>query len=104
MAFQIAMYNKQWASQVVQWEKNLPATKETQEIWVKFLGREDPLEEGMATHSSIPAWRIPWTGAWQATVHVVTESRTQLKRLSTDGRQTVYNVEFLPSVQVLITR
>ena len=33
----------------------------TQEIWVQFLGREDPLEEGTATHSSILAWRIPWT-------------------------------------------
>jgi len=32
-----------------------------QETWVQFLGREDPLEKGMATHSSIPAWRIPWT-------------------------------------------
>ena len=31
------------------------------EIWVRFLGQEDPLEEGMATHSSILAWRIPWT-------------------------------------------
>ena len=31
------------------------------EIWVRSLGREDPLEEGMATHSSILAWRIPWT-------------------------------------------
>ena len=30
-------------------------------MWVQFLGREDPLEEGMATHSSILAWRIPWT-------------------------------------------
>ena len=30
-------------------------------MWVRSLGREDPLEEGMATHSSIPAWRIPWT-------------------------------------------
>ena len=30
-------------------------------MWVRFLGREDPLEEGMATHSSILAWRIPWT-------------------------------------------
>ena len=38
--------------------KNLSAV---QEIWVQFLGREDPLEEGMATHSSILAWRIPWT-------------------------------------------
>ena len=32
-----------------------------QEIWVQFLGWEDPLEEGMATHSSSLAWRIPWT-------------------------------------------
>ena len=38
--------------------KNLPAM---QEIWVRFLGWEDPLEKGMATHSSILAWRIPWT-------------------------------------------
>ena len=38
--------------------KNLPAMQETQ---VRSLGREDPLEEGMATHSSILAWRIPWT-------------------------------------------
>ena len=38
--------------------KNLPAMQET---WVGFLGWEDPLEKGMATHSSILAWRIPWT-------------------------------------------
>ena len=38
--------------------KNLPAVKET---WVQSLGPEDSLEEGMATHSSILAWRIPWT-------------------------------------------
>ena len=38
--------------------KNLPAMLE---IWVQSLGREDPLEQGMATHSSILAWRIPWT-------------------------------------------
>ena len=38
--------------------KNLPAMRE---IWVQPLGREDPLEEEMATHSSIPAWEIPWT-------------------------------------------
>ena len=37
--------------------KNLPAMRETQ---VQFLGREDPLEKGMATHSSILSWRIPW--------------------------------------------
>ena len=41
--------------------KNLPAMQELQEIQVWSLGQEDPLEEGMATHSSILAWRIPWT-------------------------------------------
>ena len=46
------------ASLVVQVLKNLPAK---QEIWVWSPGWEDPLEEGMATHSSILAWRIPWT-------------------------------------------
>ena len=45
------------ASLVVQIIKNLPAI---QEIWVRSLGQEDPLEEGMATHTSILAWRIPW--------------------------------------------
>ena len=40
--------------------KNLPAMQEMQETWVGSLGREDPLEEGMATHSSILAWRIAW--------------------------------------------
>ena len=43
---------------IAQLVKNLPAM---QEIWVLFLGREDPLEEEMATHSNILAWRIPWT-------------------------------------------
>ena len=38
--------------------KNLPAMQET---WVRSLGQEDPLEKGMATHSSTLAWRIPWT-------------------------------------------
>ena len=38
--------------------KNLPVMQET---WVQSLGQEDPLEKGMATLSSIPAWRIPWT-------------------------------------------
>ena len=47
-----------WASLVAQMVKNLPAMQET---WVQFLGWEDPLEEGLATHSSILAWRIPWT-------------------------------------------
>ena len=47
-----------WVSLVAQTVKNLPAM---QEIWVLSLGRENPLEKGMATHSSILAWRIPWT-------------------------------------------
>ena len=42
--------------------KNLPAVQEPQETGVQYLGQEDPLEEGMATHSSILAWKIPWTG------------------------------------------
>ena len=46
------------ASQVAQMVKNLPAMQETR-VW--SLGWEDPLGEGMATHSSILAWRIPWT-------------------------------------------
>ena len=40
--------------------KNPPANTEDIEIWVLFLGQEDPLEEEMATHSRILAWRIPW--------------------------------------------
>ena len=47
-----------WASLMAQLVNNLPATRET---WVRSLGWEDPLEEGMATHSSILAWRIAWT-------------------------------------------
>ena len=43
------------ASHMAQWVKNLPAMQEIQEMQVQFLGREDPLEEGMATHSSILA-------------------------------------------------
>ena len=40
--------------------KNLPAMQEMQETWVRTQGWEDPLEEGMETHSSILAWRTPW--------------------------------------------
>ena len=46
------------SSLVAQTVKNLTAMHET---WVRFLGQEDPLEKGMAAHSSILAWRIPWT-------------------------------------------
>ena len=56
--FQGRQFSKGWASLATQTVKNLPAIQET---WVRSLGREDPLEKGMATHSSILAWRIPWT-------------------------------------------
>ena len=46
------------ASLVTQLVKNLPAMQKT---WVRSLGQDDPLEEGTATHSSVLAWRIPWT-------------------------------------------
>ena len=49
-----------WASQVAQWVENLPAIQETQKMRVKSLGWEDPLEEGVAAHSSILVCRIPW--------------------------------------------
>ena len=55
--------------------KNLPTSRET---WVQSLGQEDPLEKGMADHSSILAWRIPWTEEPGRihTVHRVAKSRT----------------------------
>ena len=66
-----------WASLVAQTVKNLPAMQET---WVQSLGWKDPLEEGMATYSSILAWRIhPMDrGAWWASVHAVPKIRSQL--------------------------
>ena len=63
-----------WASLVAQAVNNPPAMWET---WVQSLGWEDRLEEGMATHSSILAWRSPRNGgAWWATAHGVTKSWT----------------------------
>ena len=55
------LYTRIWASQVAEWVKHLPAMQKIQELCVWSLDREDPLEEGMATHSSILAWRIPRT-------------------------------------------
>ena len=75
----------EWAFPMTHQVKNLPATQEAQETWVRSMGREDPLEECMATHSSILAWEIPWTeepGKESQKVHGVTKSRTQLKGLS----------------------
>ena len=60
-----------WVALVAQMVKNLSAVQET---WVQSLGLEDLLEEGIATHSSILAWRIPMdSGAWQSPVNVVTK-------------------------------
>ena len=62
------------ASLVAQMVKNPPAMWET---WVQSLGQADPLEEGMATHASILAWRISMDrGAWRVAVHGVTKSQT----------------------------
>ena len=77
-----AKYYNIWAFLVAQMVKNPPAVWE---IWVRSLGWEDLLEEGMVTHSSILAWRITWTeesGGLQL-VHRVAKSWTRLKWLST---------------------
>ena len=79
MQIEFPLFSRSWAlggaSLVAQTVKNLPAMWKT---WVRSLGQEDPLEEGMATHSSILAWRILMDrGAGWATVHGVAKSRTQ---------------------------
>jgi len=58
----LVMLKREMGPMIAQQVKNLPAMQETQEMQVLSLGQEDPLEEEMATHSSILAWRIPWTG------------------------------------------
>ena len=65
-----------WASLIAQLVKDPPSMQETR---VRFLGWEDPLEKGYATHSSILAWRITLDqGAWWGTVHGVAKSQTGL--------------------------
>ena len=64
------------ASPVAQLIKNLPAMQET---WVHSLGQEDPLEKGMATHSSIFARRIPWTEEPGGLQSVGLQSQTRLR-------------------------
>ena len=60
--------------------KNLPTMQEMQETWVRSLGWEDPLEEGMATHSSTLAWEMPWTeelgGLWSMELQRVGHDRS----------------------------
>ena len=66
-----------WASLVAQLVKNPPSMQKT---WVQSLGWENSMEEAMATHSSILAWRIPTDrGALQAILHGVTKSQTKLR-------------------------
>ena len=68
------LFQNAWASLVAQMVKNPPAMGE---IWVQSLSWEDPLEEDMATHSSILAWRIPIDrGAGRAAVHGVAKTQT----------------------------
>ena len=76
--------------------KNLLAMQKSQERQTRSLGREDALEQSMATHPSILAWRIPMDrGAWWATVHGVTKSRTRLQRLSMHTCTFIISVHFL---------
>ena len=70
-----------WASQVELVVKNLPSIQET---WVRSLGQEDPLEEGMAAHSNTLCLENSMDrGAWWVAVRRVTQSQTRLKQLST---------------------
>ena len=71
---------------MVQLVKNPLVMRKT---WARSLGWEDPLEEGMGTHSSVVAWRIPMDrGAWQATVHGIAELDTT-ERLSMSAGTTL---------------
>ena len=89
-----------WASLVTHTVKNLPATWET---WVRSLDWEDPLEEGMVTHSSILAWRIHMDrGTWKATVHGVTKSSTR----RSDFHPLIYILSFyeeIPIAQIIFS-
>ena len=69
--FKIKTITRDRASLVVQSVDNLPAIQKT---WIQSLGQEDPLEKGMAAHSSILAWRIPGTEEPWVTVHGIAKS------------------------------
>ena len=70
------------------------------ETWVRSLGWEDPLEKEMATHSSSLAWKIPWIarGAWQATVHGVAKSQTQLSNFTS----LQYSIVYIPHLHLFL--
>ena len=61
------------ASQVAQWQRTCLPMQGTQETWIPFLSQEAPLEEEMASHSSILAWRTPWTESYS---YGIAESQT----------------------------
>ena len=87
------------ASLVAQRLKRLPAVQET---WVPSLGREDPLEKEMATHSSILAWRMPWmekSGGLQSTR---SQSRTRLSDLTFTFKLLINNVTQGITSQIMI--
>ena len=81
------------ASLVAHMVKNLPTVQET---WVRSLGWEDHLEKGKATHSSILAWRIPWTVQSVG----VAKSRTETQQLSLSVAQLVKNPPTIQETQV----
>ena len=77
--------------------KNLSAMQEPQETQIQSLGQEAPLQEGMATHSSILAWRIPVSRrAWWAMVHSISKSWTWLKWLRTHARNATAAIRKAP--------
>ena len=65
--------------------KNSPAVQEKQETQVQSLGQEEPLEEGMATHSSLLAWEIPGTEEPDGLQSIGSQSQTRLKQLSSSS-------------------
>ena len=61
LTLNISFYHSGQPPHVALWERTRLPVQKTQEVWVQFLGQEDALEKEMATHSSILAWKIPWT-------------------------------------------
>ena len=89
---------------MTQWLKNPPVMQKTQETWIQFLSWEDALEEEMATHSSILAWRIPWTGVPGMLVHGVIKSQTQLSTWHIVCNSFSYNSAKLETTDMSINR
>ena len=75
--------------------KNLSSVQELQETWVRSLGQEDPLEEEMATHSTILVWRIPRTEEPGGLPSTGAQSQTQLKQLGTHASHVVFGATLM---------